>query len=69
MIFTIGKTMTNTFPRFSEEYGHEPNNIWVEKGNEFYNRSMKSWLQDIDIETYSTNNAGKSVFAESFVRI
>ena len=26
------------------------NNIWVDKGSEFYNRSMKSFLQNNDIE-------------------
>ena len=31
-------------------------NTWVDKDSEFYNRSMKSWLQDIDIEMYSTHN-------------
>ena len=29
---------------------------------------MKSWLQDNDIEIYSTHNAGKSVVAERFIR-
>ena len=29
---------------------------------------MKSWLQDIDIEMYSTRNEGKSVVAERFIR-
>ena len=26
------------------------NKIWVDKGSEFYHRSMKSWLQDNNIE-------------------
>ena len=30
---------------------------------------MKSWLQDNDLEMYSTSNEGKSVFAERFIRI
>ena len=30
---------------------------------------MKSWLQDNKIEMYSTQNNGKSVAAERFVRI
>ena len=30
---------------------------------------MKSWLQDNDIEMYSTHNKGKSVVAERFIRI
>ena len=29
---------------------------------------MKSWLQDNDIEMYSTHNKGKSVVAEIFIR-
>ena len=33
----------------------------VDKGSEFYNRSMKSWSKDIGIEIYSTHNEGKSV--------
>ena len=41
--------------------------IWVNKGSEFYIRSMKSWLQDDDIEMYSTHNEGKPVAAEIFI--
>ena len=29
---------------------------------------MKSWLQDNDIEIYTTNNEGKSVVAKRFIR-
>ena len=29
---------------------------------------MKSWLQDNNIEIYSTHNEGKSVVAERFIR-
>ena len=38
------------------------------KGSEFYNRSKKSFLQNNDIEMYSTHNEGKSVIAERFIR-
>ena len=44
------------------------NKIWVDKGSEFYNRSMKSWLEKNNIEMYSTHNEGKSVVAERFIR-
>ena len=30
--------------------------IRVDKGSEFHNRSMKSWLEKNDIEMYSTHN-------------
>ena len=43
--------------------------IWVNKGGEFYNRSMKSWLEKNDVEMYSTHNEGKSVVVvERFIR-
>ena len=45
----------------------KPNKIWVNKGNECYNRSMKSWLQDNDMEMYSTRSEAKFV-AERFNR-
>ena len=50
------------------ESGHKPNKIWVVEGSEFYNGSMKSSLQDNDIEIYSTHNEGTSAVAERFVR-
>ena len=39
-----------------------------DKWSEFYNRSMTFWLQDNDIEMYSTHNDGKSFVAERFIR-
>ena len=42
--------------------------MWVDKGSDFYNRSMKSWLEKNNIEMYSTHNEGKSVVAERFIR-
>ena len=48
--------------------GRKPNKIWIDKGSEFYNRSMKSWLQGNDMEMYSTHNKEKSVVAERSIR-
>ena len=42
-----GITITNTFLKMSKESYRKPNKIWVDKGSEFYSRSMKSWLQKI----------------------
>ena len=47
---------------------HKPNKIWVDKGSEFYNRSMKSWLEENNMKMYSTHNEGKSVIAERFIK-
>ena len=61
-------TITNAFQKILDESNRKPNKIWVDKGSQFYNRSMKSWLQDNNIEMYSTHNKGRSVVAERFIR-
>ena len=45
-------TITNAFQKVFNESGQKPSKIWVDKGNEFYNISMKSWLEKSDIEIY-----------------
>ena len=37
-----GITITNAFQKTLDESNRTPNKIWVDKGSEFYNRSMKS---------------------------
>ena len=44
------------------------NKIWIDKGSEFYNRSIKSCLAKNGIETCSTKNEGKSVVTKRFIR-
>ena len=63
-----GVTIVNIFESILNDVKRKPNNIQVEKGSEFYKRSMKSWLQDNNIEMYSKHNEGKSVVAERFIR-
>ena len=64
-----GITITYAFEKILNESKHKPNKIWIDKGSEFYNRSMKSFLQNNDIEMYSTHNEGKSVVtAKRFIR-
>ena len=64
-----GITISNVFQNIlNKSTKLKPNKIWLEKGSEFYNRSMKSWLQDNDTEMYSTHNEGKSVAGERFIR-
>ena len=48
---------------------NQPDNIWADKGSEIYNRSMKPWVEKNGIEMYPTNNEGKYVVAERFIRI
>ena len=49
-----GITITNAFQKILDESNRKPKKIWVDKDSDFYNRSMKSWLQDNDIEMYLT---------------
>ena len=57
-------TITNAFQKILDDLKRKPNKIWVDKGSEFYNRLMKSWLQDNNIEMYSTHYEVKSVVTE-----
>ena len=63
-----GITITNAFQKILKESNRKPNKTWVDKGSEFYNKSMKSLLEKMDIEMYSAHNEGESVVAERFVR-
>ena len=62
-------SIANAFQKILDVSKRKPNKIWVDKGGEFYNRSMKSSLQKNKIFMYSTNNEQKSVVAERFIRI
>ena len=57
-------TITDAFQKILEESKYKQKKIWVDKGSEFYNRSMKSFLLNNNIEMHSTHREGKSVIAE-----
>ena len=61
-------TITNAFQKLLNESNGKPNKIWVDKGSEFNNRSMKSWFEKNGIKRYSTYNEVKSVVSERFIR-
>ena len=58
---------TNAFQKTLDESNCKPNNMQVDKDSEFYNRSMKSWLEKNDIEIYLTRNERKHVVVERFI--
>ena len=60
-------TITNAFQKILNESGRKPKQIWVDKGSEFYNRSIKSSLEKNDIEMYSTHNTIKSAAGERLI--
>ena len=41
-------TITNAFQEILDQSCRKPNKIWVDKGSEFYNRSMILWQQNND---------------------
>ena len=63
-----GVAITNPFQKNLVKPNRKPNKIWVDNGSEIYNRSMKSFLQNNNIELYSMHNEGKSVVAERSIR-
>ena len=63
-----GIIITNAFQNILNESKRKANKIWADKGSEFYNKSMKSWLQDNNIEIYLIHDKGKSVVVERFIR-
>ena len=64
-----GVNIVNDFKKILKDPNNgKPRKIWADKGSEFYNISFKNWLQDNNIEMYSTHNEGKSVVAEIFIR-
>ena len=63
-----GITITNAFQKILDKSNRKPNKICVDKGTKFYNRSIKSLLQDNDVKAFSTHNEGKSIVAERFIR-
>ena len=40
-----GISINNAFQKILKESNHKPNKIWLDKGCEFHNKSMKSWLE------------------------
>ena len=63
-----GITIAKAFQKILDESNRKPNKVWVDKGSAFYNRSIKSYLQDNDIEMYSSHNKTKSLVAGRFIK-
>ena len=57
-------TISNAFQKFQMSLNANQTKKQVDKASKFYYRSMKSWLQNSNIEMYSTHNEEKPVAAE-----
>ena len=63
-----GVSIVDAFEKILRDSKRKPNKIWVDKGSELYNNSLKKRFKDNDIETYLIHNEGKSVVGERFIR-
>ena len=63
-----GLTTLDAFRKIVKESGRIPKHIWVDKGKEFYNKDVNSWLKENDIIMYSTYSEHKSCVVERFNR-
>ena len=63
-----GASVVEAFTGIIKKSGRKPQYLWVDRGGEFYNRVVDSWLKQQDIHRYSTYNEGKAVVIERFNR-
>ena len=47
-----GTTIVNAFKLILNNSERKRNKIWVDQGNELFNKSFKKWLEDNNIEMY-----------------
>ena len=63
-------TITHTFQNVLDESNRKLNKIWLNKGSELYNKSMKSRLEKKNaIEMYSTQNEELIPFLKDFLKL
>ena len=69
VFFKIKKVLqSNAFQKILKGSNCKVNKIWIDKGSECYNRSMKSFCQSNNTEMYLAHNEGKSFLSERFIR-
>ena len=51
-----GIAITKAFQKILDKSNRKPSKTWLDETNEFYNGSMKSFLQKNAIEMYSMHN-------------
>ena len=60
-----GIAISNAFQKILDESNCKPNKIWLDKGSEVYNRSIKSWLEKTAIEMYSIFDVKSNIYINS----
>ena len=62
------KSVLNAFIEIVNESNRKPNKLWFDQGRETYNKLMEERLDNNNILMYYTQNEGKSVIAERFIK-
>ena len=63
-----GKSTTTALKSLIEKAKRKPDKIWSDRGKEFYNKTFLDFLNQNEIQIYSTNSGLKAVFVERFNR-
>ena len=63
-----GKSTTTALKNLIEKAKRQPDKIWSDRGKEFYNTTFLHYLNEQNIQIYSTNSDLKAVFVERFNR-
>ena len=66
MKYKTGLTTLEAFKKIVKESGRIPKHLLVDKGKEFYNKDVNSWLKENNIIMYSTYSEHKSCVVERF---
>ena len=63
-----GETVLNGFIDIVNESNRKPNKLCADQEKKFNNSPLQTWLDNNDILRYWTNNEGKSVVADRFIK-
>jgi len=61
-----GVSVANALKEIFKE--RKPENLWIDKGNEFYNKHVNALAHALGVELYSTENEEKSSVVERWNR-
>ena len=63
-----GKSTTTAFTKLLESSKRKPQKVWSNRGKVFYNQTFLHYLNEQNIQIYSTHSNLKAVFVERFNR-
>jgi len=61
-------TVLDAVKKIISESERSPENFWVDRGTEWYNKSFQDYIKSQDMKMYSTHGESKAVVAERFIK-